>query len=77
MAKELHVTVGIRILPIKKRYYWPHKYFLEARRNNYNCYVPWKLYIDLTVDYRYFISINGNEEEYNLLAGNFVKCLKN
>lgn len=71
---ELSVTVGARIEKVTERYWWPSHTFKEARRKRYNCYVPGRLYVDVVVGFRYFFSVNGKEQEYKLVNGEFVKC---
>ena len=47
--------MDIKIVPIKKRYWWPHPFYFEAKRNNYNCLHKYLPCIDLTIGFKYYI----------------------
>lgn len=49
----------LSIEEVKQRYWWPHPIYREARRNGYNCFKPWRPYVDVVVSFRYFV--NGVE----------------
>ncbi len=44
------------IEPIKRRFYWPHPYYIEAVLHGHACARGrrwWQMYVDVTVGYRY------------------------
>lgn len=67
----------IEIVWVKRRYWWPHPIYREARRNRYNCFKPGRPYVDITVGHRYFLNgqpFDPNNLYYSqpLLPGEFL-----
>ena len=46
---------NLQIVSVKRRYWWPHPIYMEARKYRYACYRTWVPFVDVVVDYRYFV----------------------
>lgn len=48
--------VTYRVEKVRRRYWWPHPIYREARKYGYTCLHRWLPCADVTVNYKYEVS---------------------